>query len=192
MNLFLNSFSISSSRFTIIIVTTFILSKHRHFLFQGRGNTLELKLLLQPQTYKGRISRNPTNYHLMQRSRQSSSLLPAPSYSQVDSSSKLDLFSHLRHRFLHLPTLAISPDFHTFCSTINPLDYATISNQSFVNTSCVHHDLGLNIATRNYAFQTKLDTPPHIVLDTGASISITPYQSDFIRSLEPSRIKTIY
>ena len=29
------------------------------------------------------------------------------------------------------------------------------------------------------------------MLDTGAPISITPYKSDFVRPLEPSRIKSI-
>jgi hypothetical protein len=95
--------------------------------------------------------------------------------------------------------------FHRRCKRINPLDPFKLEKMDFIQTTKVKNknEFSLNVASAvslyvpggsdtSYAFNADAQRVYPIVLDTGASISITPLASDFvgeIQQLHDSRVR---
>lgn len=103
------------------------------------------------------------------------------------------------HEYLHLPTVAIGPAFDTF--DINPLPFVQMLHTfnlilpSDVIPTCssssntIHEYLQ---ATGPTFALTQFPQSFPLVLDSGASISITPVLSDFVNGLQPSPIPAVH
>ena len=120
----------------------------------------------------------------MCKQRRCPALSPSPQYIPFSLDAKLELHTHNEHQFLHC-----SPyDLNSVCSSIDPLLPYHLTTSFFHQPTL---DLTTNIASKHFAFKSNLDSSPQIVLDSGASLSITPDSNDFIEPIQPSRIRSI-
>ena len=122
---------------------------------------------------------------LIMQQRHKPSLLHSLQYAPLFMTAKLEQKASSRHRFLHLS----SYDIDSFCVNIDPLLLFCLSSDTFLfQTPC---KVTTNIASKRYVFASNLDSPPTIVLDSGASLCITPDKNDFNEPLQSSQIKII-
>ena len=107
-----------------------------------------------------------------------------------------ELLARLQHRFLHIPEWHYGQHFHAYCATFNPLDAYECMKRDFIQTTRVKAKPTANIASASlYVPGGSTDRPSilkngvrrvfPVVLDTGASVSITPIASDFVEPLTP-------
>jgi len=106
-------------------------------------------------------------------------------------------YDHFQHRFLHNPYWNYGQDFDQFCAILNPLTAFQCSKMDFIQTTKVKNKTtaSANIAAvslyvpkegePSFGLSAETQRTYPIVLDSGASVSITPLASDFVTPIQP-------
>ena len=143
-----------------------------------------------------KIKRKTKHYHLRSRLLLSTIpiLLPASKFIPITTA---DLYATYRHEYLHYPSFTIGPSFHNF--NLDPLVYFRMlksfnilsQNEPIPTFSCKNYASFLESTNQAFTFSNYVQVFP-LILDTGASISITPVLSDFVEDLKPPPVQQVH
>ena len=149
-----------------------------------------------PNRPKKKFQKNRRQYYLHRRSkcRFDPPLYPTSKFQPIPFN---DILASTKHHYLHEPTFHYGYHFDQF--SLDPLVYVRMlqnfhilqHNDPIPTFSYKNYGSFLECTDSAFAFSNFIQTYP-LVLDTGASISITPVLSDFVTDLQPPPVQTVH